>query len=377
MKTEVDPALALSRDQSPAAELLLSSVPLLGTGAGSVQDVLPVYRGVNASPEFPSITTAAAIASEMGKSFLWLLIVALAIAATALIKSASTRRRNYVYAAGGAGILLAFSLLVFVYRDVLGLPSSLLAGVALGLAWAQARPDKGARFARDLAWTDPSTMRKRGDPRQRKFRLASGVFALFLAVQACWILIPSFYLSRGSSSALVSAAARNDNLDKAASIARVRGDLWGKSALAHAAFAEEDGAVSPDSDWIRDQLIKALVYAPYQPKIWLKFAQLTDRFKWTGYNNLALLKMVYYTGASEIDVVPSRTKLALRLDGAVADFELRDMLKRDVELILRQRPELTPSLVEAYNSATPAGRALAASVIARLEPGLLSTLRGQ
>lgn len=151
----------------------------------------------------------------------------------------------------------------------------------------------------------------------------------------------------------------------AASVAMVRGDLWAQSALVRAALM------------VRERLVKALLYAPYQPEIWLKLAQLADQFKWTHYNALALLKMVYYMGASDIKLVPPRTKLALRLDGAVADIELRDMVKGDMELILRHRPALTPALLEAYRAATPTGRALADSVVARLKPDLLAILRKQ
>jgi hypothetical protein len=138
---------------------------------------------------------------------------------------------------------------------------------------------------------------------------------------------------------------------------------------------EYDPAANSDS--VNERLVRALVYAPYQPKVWLKLALLADRLKWTRYNTLAVLKMVYYTGASDIDLVPPRTKLVLRIGDAVADVELRDLVKRDVELIVQRGPELTPALVEAYKSATPAGRALADSVVARLKPGLLGTLRSQ
>jgi hypothetical protein len=384
MQTDVDPVLALSRDRSPAVELLLSNVPPLGTGAGSLQDIIPVYPEPNSPAAPPNVTAATAIAEEMGKLFFWLLVCTLGVAAATLIRGSSSRRRDYVYAAGGAGILLAFLLLVFVDGNVLGLPASLLAGVALGLAWAQARADnEETRLARELAGPDSAmnaTRKEGGVSRLRTIRLACFTFALFLMVQACWILIPNFYSSRGSPGAKISAegaAARSENLDKAASIALVRGDLWGKSALARAALMENNTAESSGSVGIRDHLVRALIYAPYQPKIWLRFAELADELKWIRYNTSSLLKMVYYTGVSETDLVSQRINLGLRLNDAVGDLELRDMIKRDVELILRRRPELTPDLVKAYKSATPAGRGLMDSVIARLEPGLLSTLRTQ
>lgn len=383
IKTDADPALALSHDQSPAANLLLSNVPLLGTGAGSLQDILPIYRELNAPASPPSVTAATVIAGEMGKSFLWLLVGALAIAAAVLIRGSTGRRRDYVYAAGGAGILLAFSLLVFVCSNVLGLPASLLAGAALGLAWAQSRAThEDTSFARESAGPDPAMSAKRqtgGYPRRRGIRLACGAFALLLMVQSWWILIPGFYLSRGlaAQADVGGAAARSADLDKAALLALVRGDLWAVSALARAALMENDPAANSDSVKLRKHLVQALLYAPYQPKVWLKLAQLADQFKWTGYSTLALLKMVYYTGASDIDLVPPRTKLALRLDDAVADVEIRDLVKRDIEMILRRSPELSPALVKGYRSATPAGRALVDSVVARLEPNFLGALRSK
>jgi hypothetical protein len=383
IKTDADPALALAHDQSPAAELMLSSVPLLGTGAGSLQDVLPIFRELNAPASPLSLTAATVIAGEMGKSFLWLLVGALAIGAAVLIRGSTKRRRDYVYAAGGAGILLAFSLLVFVCSNVLGLPASLLAGAALGLAWAQSRANnEDTSFAREPARPDAAMSAKRptgGHPRRRAIRLACGAFALILMVQACWILIPDFYLSRGLAAQVDvgGAAARSANFDKAASLALVRGDLWASSALARAALMESNPAANSDSVKLRERLVQALVFAPYQPKVWLKLAQLADQFKWTGYSTLALLKMVYYTGASDIDLVPPRTKLALRSDDAVADVEVQDLVKRDIELILRRSSELSPALVEAYRSATPAGRALANSVVARLEPAFLDALRSK
>ena len=208
-------------------------------------------------------------------------------------------------------------------------------------------------------------------------RTGYGAFALLLTVQTCWILVPAFYLYRsaiGARADAIGAAASTARLDMAASVAMVRGDLWAQSALVHAALMETNPTFSIG---VRERLVKALLYAPYQPEIWLKLAQLADQFKWTHYNALALLKMVYYMGASDIKLVPPRTKLALRLDGAVADIELRDMVKGDMELILRHRPALTPTLLEAYRAATPTGRALADSVVARLKPDLLAILRKQ
>lgn len=378
---DADPALALSQHGSPGTELMLSDVPLLGRGAGSMGDVLPVYREINDPSSHRSVTAAAVITVEMGREFLWMFIFALAIGSAMLIRASLSRGRDYVYSASGAGILLAISLVTFVYSNVLSLPASLVASVALGLAWAQARSDHNdlSSAPEPFGPAIPMTV-LRDEPSYRPaIRLACALFGLVLAAEACWILIPEFYSGglRVREAGAAASSAESDNLDKAASLALVRGDLWAKSALASAAALERNPGASSADGQVRKRLINALINSPYQADVWLTLARLADQFKWTRYDIPALLKMVYYTGANDVRLVPARTKLALRLNATGADMELQDLVKRDVNLILRRWPELRPALVEAYRSANPEGRALADRVIARSDPAFLRAVRSQ
>lgn len=378
-ETDADPALALSPYSSATAELMLSDVPLLGRGAGSVQDILPAYRDLN--DRFPrrSITAAALITVEMGRAFLWMFVLALTAGAALLIRASLSRSRDHVYAATGAGILVATLLVTFVNSNLLELPASLVATAALGLAWAQSRSDSNNG-------NSPLEVSGRALPTSEGGRLhgaavrfACLLFSLVLMAGAFWILMPQFYSSGGLRSGKarpVASIAEGENLDKAASLALVRGDLWAKSALASAALLESNPAPNSADDRVRERLVKALTYAPYQPDVWLRLARLADQFKWSGYDVPALLKMVYYTGSNEVDLVAARTKLALRL-APTSDPELQDFVKRDVNLILRRWPDLRPALAEAYRSANPEGRALADGAIARTDPAFLKAVRSQ
>jgi hypothetical protein len=51
------------------------------------------------------------------------------------------------------------------------------------------------------------------------------------------------------------------------------------------------------------------------------------------------------------------------------------MARRDISLILTRAPALKPALVDAYRSASPAGKAFAERVISEIDPGYLSIAR--
>jgi hypothetical protein len=379
IKMDVDPTLALSQNDSPSAELMLSDVPLLGRGAGSVGDILPAYRDLNDRSSHRSMTAAALITVEMGRAFLWLFVLALIIGAALLIRASLRRSRDSVYAASGGGILLAILLVTFINSNLLTLPASLLASAALGLAWAQSRSD--TNDASSAAEISAPAMPISEQPHlyRSPVKLACAFFGLVLMAGACWILIPELYLPGAlpEKSGAVTSLEESESLNKAASLALVRGDLWTKSALASAALLDSNPGLNSTNDQVRERLVNALTSAPYQADVWLTLARLANQFKWTRYDTAALLKMVYYTGSNDVDLVAARTKLALRLNATTVDAELQDLVKRDVNLILQRWPELRPALVEAYRSANPEGKALAEGVIARNDPAFLSALRRQ
>jgi hypothetical protein len=169
---------------------------------------------------------------------------------------------------------------------------------------------------------------------------------------------------------------QRDNIQEAATVAGVRGDLWAESAFAGATLLGSRADPTAEQK-TRDGLNRALRYAPYRSDVWLTFALLAAANKWQGVDPKALLKMAYYTGPNEADLIPARVKAAFRLIDGVADAELQDMVKSDVRIILRRLSNLRPTLIEAYKSGSIEGRRLEEKLIAELDPDYLNTLRGQ
>lgn len=379
IKGDAFPAVALKCDLP--TELMLSEVPLFGRGAGSAEDLLPVYRDLNHGSTQQGPGAVSLIIVEMGRIFLGLFILALAAGVMMLLRSSLNRIRDYVYAASGAGILVAVVIAMFITIDPLSLPSSLLATTALGLAWAQSRSAQETILpAAESAAIAISPRPPRPPYLDRPgIRLAVTLLGLVLATEAAWVLLPELYAS-GGLLRLTRAANRLENtknLENAASIARLRGDLWAKSAIRSAMLLEENPNINLAPDHVRDILVRALRYSPYQGEVWLTLARLADHYKWPGYDRAALLKMVYYTAANDINSMSRRTMLALRVDATALDVELQDMIVRDITLILRQLPELRPGLLEAYKAANPSGKALAERTIAGIDPDFLKTAQSR
>ena len=103
------------------------------------------------------------------------------------------------------------------------------------------------------------------------------------------------------------------------------------------------------------------------------FAALANRYKLAGYDTAALLKMSYYTAPNELSLLPMRLQVALASD--VREAELRDMIKRDIRLVLSRLPALEPALVAAYRS-TPADRKeFAEALISEVDPSYVKIMR--
>jgi hypothetical protein len=137
-KNDADPTLALStQGQMSSTERMLSDAKWGGSGAGSFEALLPIYRDTADSVEIP--TAAATIAIEMGRPFLWTCVLVALIGASTLFRRALLRGRDYVYSSAGAGCVIALLILLFANDGILGLTASLMISVVCGLAFAQSK----------------------------------------------------------------------------------------------------------------------------------------------------------------------------------------------------------------------------------------------
>jgi hypothetical protein len=204
---------------------------------------------------------------------------------------------------------------------------------------------------------------------------------LILTAEAAWLLLAERHGSEVVASPFVDVHQvtidQRDSVQEAAMIASVRGDLWAETAFAGAAQLLTHPTNPQNEEETREALIRALRYAPYRSDVWLTFALLAETRKWQGVNPTALLKMAYYTGPNETNLISARVKAALHLIGGTADPELQDMIRADVSLIFRRLPALRPILIDAYKSGTVESRTFEERLIAELDPNYLEVMRSQ
>jgi hypothetical protein len=223
----------------------------------------------------------------------------------------------------------------------------------------------------------PQAQQAIGAPYEIWQRGALALLAFVLLVQAAWIL-GAEALEFGRHRFVRQASSTStayDDIGKAAAFAVVRGDLWTKSARAQIAHRDADAAAGAGSALAREDLERALRYAPHRSDAWLMLALLTERDKLAGYEMGALLKMSYYTAPNDMTLLPLRLDLALRAETKTPDAELLDMIRRDISLVVTRQPGLRPALAAAYRSASPPQKSIAERLISEVDPGYLKSIR--
>jgi hypothetical protein len=139
---DVDPTLALSSRSLASvkmAQRILSNVGWTGTGAGTFEFLLPMYRAVDEARLSVSPTAAALTAIEMGHPMLLAIMILVLLFISILVDGSLRRGRDSFYPAVGAACLLALLILSFGSAGVLGAATSLLTGAVFGLGLAQSR----------------------------------------------------------------------------------------------------------------------------------------------------------------------------------------------------------------------------------------------
>jgi hypothetical protein len=209
------------------------------------------------------------------------------------------------------------------------------------------------------------------------FRLATLLFAMLLGVQCSWLLLAEFSrpgIYRLPTDSVTAVAARNKRIDAswAAMIGTIRGDLWAESAFTYADLmwgAAEGGANLAQA---RSSLDRALADAPHQSSAWLLLAGLASHYRLPGIDATEAIRMSYYTGASEFELMPLRLWIAAHSD-VFSDIELRDFMGRDLRLLITHQQK--PAIIAAYNAAQSAGRQFIEQTIREIDPSAVESLR--
>jgi hypothetical protein len=392
---DVDPTLWFSSQPAPilaTADRILADAGLSGTGAGTFEALSPIYRDIDSPQSIPAPTTAALVAVEMGRPFLYGLIILAVFAAYVLFRKALLRGRDYYYAACGAGCMIAMLVASFANAGLFGLAASLLTASVLGMAFAQSKRSGNAEGndipAQPVALSIEQTRyaTSRSTPAQSWFRSGLLAFSAVLASLSAWIIVAEYYrpprvqlladrqtsLSRGDP-------ADQQNAKRAALVARVRGDLWAESAFTHSDLLWKEPVPGPESSGgasndTRMDLENAIRYAPHRGDAWLMLAAMADRYHWQGLQPAALLKMSYYTAPNDLALFPLRLQASLQPNN-LKDPEIQDLAKRDIRLVVTKIPSLKPALIAAYRAAPPASKTMVERLITEIDPTYLAAMR--
>jgi hypothetical protein len=119
---------------------VLTDTGWAGTGAGTFAAILPIYQDLDELATGSAAPTAAAvIAVEMGRPFLWVILLAAIALVVMLLRGALLRRRDSFYSTAGASCLVAAMLLAFGNAALFSTPVLIIVAVIVGIGIAQSK----------------------------------------------------------------------------------------------------------------------------------------------------------------------------------------------------------------------------------------------
>jgi hypothetical protein len=217
------------------------------------------------------------------------------------------------------------------------------------------------------------------------FRAAALLLSFLLALQCAWLVMAELYrptlrqLPTTAPAAAASATVElRDRAARAASIGAIRGELWAESAFSYANLLFDDAKQNGDASLAgmlatgSASLTHALSDAPAQSGAWLFRAGLALRYPVLGFNALEALKMSYYTGPTERELMPLRLRMTTKLDW-FSDVEMRQFISRDLRLLLAQKR--ATAIAEAYDASSSAEKSFIEQAVGRIDPPVLRWLR--
>jgi hypothetical protein len=167
--------------------------------------------------------------------------------------------------------------------------------------------------------------------------------------------------------------------DWAAAAAPLRGDLLADIAMARAnpSLDPDKAPASPEMPATRARALasarRSLSLAPHLSRMWLLVAALRGPEQ-TRESDAEVLKMSYLTSPADIDLIPARLAI-VSASAAIADAELRILVRGDIRLILTRRPDLKGAIASAYRRGSADGKAYIDEAVRSLDPGFAASLR--
>lgn len=387
IETNTDLTIALSTRNQSATERMLQDVGPGGSGAGAFNSLLPIYREIGNGSSRERPTDAAAVAIDMGRSFLCGLLIVVVLGACTLVKRSLSRRQDYVYAALGAGASVSLAVAAFSVDGLFDLSTSLLVAGLYGLAFGQSLP----AAAREVtSWEPQEHPMETKDDRQWArlgLPLPSGrtwgrvgliSFGLVLFAQVAWILLNHQYSNEGLSVRLGPVLAKALSKTTSFALAREQSSPMGVPSASHLKADDAPLLSPPDHDLPSGprRFAATLRHSPLRGDLWLLLAAMSAQNDRSGYDTAGLLKMSYYTAPNDVDLFPLRLSVALSRDALVRNLELRDLVSRELRVVVTRQPALKPALIAAYRSASDDGKAFAENLMSEFDRDYFQNMRG-
>jgi hypothetical protein len=212
-------------------------------------------------------------------------------------------------------------------------------------------------------------------------RLVALSFALLLAIQSAWLVLADFFrsgITRLPTEVATASAARANraNAMLAAKIGAIRGDLWAEAAFTYADLLWSDAKPGPglpaqEAASARSAIDRALIDAPHRSGVWLLRAGLVALYASPDMKAGDALKMSYYTGPSEQDLMPLRLRIAI-LSEAYSDSELNEFVERDMRFLLSHQK--SSAVAAVYSMSPPAGKRFLERAVGKIDPSAIKSL---
>lgn len=164
-------------------------------------------------------------------------------------------------------------------------------------------------------------------------------------------------------------------------ISPFRSDLEGNHALIAALQAIQSGkrttvtGGTAETARARARVEQTLSAAPYHAELWLALALLVTQSDPHDPMLVEALKLAYFTAPNDARLMPIRLDTATSFD-ALADPDLKELVRGDVRLMVTRQPALKPALVSAYRRASNLGKAFLEESVRSIDPQFLAILRG-
>lgn len=217
-------------------------------------------------------------------------------------------------------------------------------------------------------------------PSRPIFRVAVLACAILLGVQCIWLILPELFrprIDRLPTDPAAAAAVAKDRAAalRAAFLGGIRGDLWAEAAFTKASllWIGKEETTEASLRLPRASLGRSLRDAPHRSDTWLLLAGLAARFSSLGLNAIEPLKMSYYTGPSDQNLVPLRLKIAVQSE-SFSDDEMRQLVSRDIRLLLSQKQ--IPTIAGILNAASLNARLFMEETIRDIDPSALDLITG-